>query len=264
MGKRSLIKIHWFLSSQLGFDPVRFAYGVLRFPAFILGLLRFRSVYRGRLNLAPCLHDKSSQSGATGSEYFWQDLTVARMIQNANPNIHVDVGSRVDGFVSHVASFRAVEVFDIRPNVVTIPGVAFIEADVMNQNALPNQGLSPYCDSLSCLHALEHFGLGRYGDKFDPLGYVKGFENMSRLLQYGGKFYLSVPVGRERVEFNANWVFSPYTIINLGKQHGLTLINLFLIHPNAEPEEISGNETSFSALNTSHYKLCLFIFQKLL
>ena len=28
---------------------------------------------------------------------------------------HVDIGSRLDGFVAHVASFREIEVLDIRP-----------------------------------------------------------------------------------------------------------------------------------------------------
>ena len=33
------------------------------------------------------------------------------------------------------------------------------------------------------------------------------------MLRPGGKLYLSVPVGRERVCFNAHRVFSPHTII---------------------------------------------------
>ena len=37
------------------------------------------------------------------------------MIYAARPEKHVDVGSRVDGFVAHVASFREIEVFDVRP-----------------------------------------------------------------------------------------------------------------------------------------------------
>ena len=37
------------------------------------------------------------------------------MIYNSKPKRHIDVGSRVDGFVAHVASFREIEVFDVRP-----------------------------------------------------------------------------------------------------------------------------------------------------
>jgi hypothetical protein len=65
-----------------------------------------------------------------------------------------------------------------------------------------------YCDSLSCLHALEHFGLGRYGDPINYDGYLVGLYNLHSILKKGGKFYLSVPIGPQRIEFNAHRVFS--------------------------------------------------------
>ena len=55
---------------------------------------------------------------------------------------------------------------------------------------------------------MEHFGLGRYGDELDVLGHLRGFEAISKLLLQGGIFYLSVPMGHQRVEFNAHRVFS--------------------------------------------------------
>ena len=70
-----------------------------------------------------------------------------------------------------------------------------------------------YCDSISCLHALEHFGLGRYGDPIDPDGHLKGIKNISKMLVGEGKFYLSVPIGPQRIEFNGHRVFSmPYLL----------------------------------------------------
>ena len=48
-----------------------------------------------------------------------------------------------------------------------------------------DQPLTDYCDSVSCLHALEHFGLGRYGDPVDPDGHLKGFRNLRRIVQGG-------------------------------------------------------------------------------
>jgi SAM-dependent methyltransferase len=58
------------------------------------------------------------------------------------------------------------------------------------------------------LHAIEHFGLGRYGDPVDYFGYLKAIENISRILRDNGTFYFSVPIGPQRVEFNAHRVFS--------------------------------------------------------
>ena len=68
-------------------------------------------------------------------------------------------------------------------------------------------------ESLSSLHVAEHFGLGRYGDPVDPRACFRFLASLQRILLPGGMLYFSVPVGRERVEFNANRVFAPNTII---------------------------------------------------
>jgi hypothetical protein len=86
-----------------------------------------------------------------------------------------------------------------------------------------------YCDSLSCLHEIEHFGLGRYGDEVDTYGYRRGIENLSKLLKTSGRLYLSAPTGQEQVEFNANWVFNPQTIVNTAEVAGLRLDELIVV-----------------------------------
>jgi hypothetical protein len=121
--------------------------------------------------------------------------------------------------------------------------------------------LAGYCDSLSCLHAIEHFGLGRYGDPIDPLGYKKGIANMASLLSTGGVFYLSTPIGRERVEFNANWVFNPNTIISVASSHGLTLSALYVVS-GGHIEKREANTDNLKALGGESYNLGLFIFCK--
>lgn len=159
----------------------------------------------------PCFSDRYEPSGNTRGHYFYQDLWVARRIFERNPVRHVDIGSRVDGFVAHVAAFREIEVFDIRPLALAIPSLIFRQMDLMNT---PGE-FKECCDSLSCLHALEHFGLGRYGDPVDLNGHVKGFQSISALLKPGGVFYFSVPIGPERIDFNANRVFALKTILDL-------------------------------------------------
>src|SRR6185295_183423 len=103
----------------------------------------------------------------------------------------------------------AIELFDIRPVHASIPNVTFRVADFMS---LPGE-YDGYSDSVSCLHALEHFGLGRYGDPIDPDGHVKGLAALARLVKAGGILYLSVPIGPDRIEFNAHRVMSvPYLL----------------------------------------------------
>lgn len=251
-------KLYWILTTQLGIDP-RVALRSLRgFPRYLRDFRRFRANYTGRLELLPCLNDWYEEGGTTKSEYFWQDLLVARRIFEAKPKKHVDVGSLVGGFVAHVASFREIEVFDVRPISTQIPGVTFKQADLMQ----PVAGMADYCDSLSCLHALEHFGLGRYGDPIDPRGFERGFVNMAALLKKNGVFYLSVPIGIERIEFNAHRVFDPRSIVKLATQNSLRLSALTVIQTGGQIESITPDEAQLSSLAGQRYALGIFVFQK--
>jgi hypothetical protein len=160
-------------------------------------------------NLHPCLDDRYDSAGSTSGDYFHQDLWVARQIFAANPREHWDIGSRIDGFISHLLTFRAVNVIDIRPLESKVSGLTFHQGNI-TALTLPDQAI----ESLSCLHTMEHIGLGRYGDPIDPLGCFKGMIELQRVLKPGGKLYFSVPIGRERVEFNAHRIFDPLTILS--------------------------------------------------
>jgi len=160
------------------------------------------------------LIDFKSEAGVTKGHYFNQDLLVANFIHIDNPKRHIDIGSRIDGFVAHVASFREIEVMDIRPLKPTKhKNIKFIQKDFM----LEENQLEKICDSVSSLHALEHFGLGRYNDQIDPDGHLKGFKNMVKMLTKGGKIYISFPIGKKKVIFNQRRVFSPDEIIKWEK-----------------------------------------------
>jgi len=259
MSRDCIRKLYFIFKTQLGVDPrstIRFLLGI---PHYMHDFLRFRSNYTGRFELLPCLHDWREEGGATNSEYFWQDLIVAKKIFESKPEKHVDIGSRIDGFVAHVASFRELEVFDVRPISPNIPGVVFKQTDFMQ----PMQGMHEYCDSLSCLHALEHFGLGRYGDPIDPVGAECGLVNMSSLLKKDGLFYLSVPIGIDRVEFNANRIFDPRVIINLATENSLRISSLTVIHQGKIVELNVIDDVTLSGLANQRYALGIFIFIKI-
>ena len=157
-------------------------------------------------SLRPHLSDKHKSSGTAKGQYFHQDLLTARRVFENNPETHIDVGSRIDGFVAHVASFREVKVIDIRPPENTIKNIAFIQLDFMGK--IPENMLE-CCDSLSSLHAMEHFGLGRYGDTISFNGHLTGMNNLYRMLKKGGRLYFSVPMGEpQRIHFHAHRIFS--------------------------------------------------------
>jgi hypothetical protein len=222
-----LSRLNWILSEQFGLSPKKFLRGISQIPWYLKSFFTFKKTAKDNLELMPCLHDRYDESGSSNSEYFWQDLFVAQKVFDAFPVIHLDIGSRIDGFVAHLASFRVVEVIDIRPNPNEIINVRFTRMDLMDGNVKLNN----YCDSISCLHALEHFGLGRYGDMLDSNGWKKGLSNMSKILQVGGRMYLSVPVGRPRVVFNAHRVFAIEELLNEMAKLNLVLDCLHYVKP---------------------------------
>jgi len=159
----------------------------------------------------PCFSDRFDKSGSIPLHYFYQDLYVARKLYGNSPKQHVDIGSRIDGFVAHTAVFREIEVIDIRDIKDTIPNVHFIRADLMADNF----SYKNYCDSVSCLHTIEHFGLGRYGDPVNVNGHIRGLKNITGMLKPGGRLYLSTVIGSQRIEFDAHRVFSVRYLLEL-------------------------------------------------
>jgi hypothetical protein len=197
--------------SFFGIDPIKAARHVAALPRFLHSYRHFKDLHFAAVpafefrGFHPHIEDDVGASGIASGHYFHQDFLIARRIFERSPRRHADIGSRIDGFVAHVAVFREIEVFDIRPLPVEVKNVVFRQLDIA-------RGIDPAMaeayDSVSCLHALEHFGLGRYGDPLDYYGFEKGFEAISTLLCRGGTLYLSVPMGPQRIEFNAQRVFS--------------------------------------------------------
>jgi Caenorhabditis protein of unknown function, DUF268 len=250
--------LHWMLFGQMGINLGKIKKVFLGIPRFLKDSAKFKKQYQGEFSWMPCLTDWYEEGGSARGEYFWQDLYVARKIFEANPKRHIDVGSRVDGFIAHVASFREIEVFDIRPNTAKVPGIVFRQADLMNLD----DTLAECCDSLSCLHALEHFGLGRYGDPIDPLGHEAALQNMAKLLSERGTFYLAVPIGRARVEFNGMRVLEPINVENLAITNGLELKEFAFVGAGDVFTTSLDTKKDFERLAKQDYALGIFTFQK--
>lgn len=216
-------RIKHFLT-QFGIYTHQFRMGLKGTIPMISDYITFRKAFADQhefkeSNFYPLLSDRYDTAGVATGHYFHQDLYVAQKIFAANPRRHVDVGSRIDGFVSHVASFRKIEIIDIRKIVSTSDNIIFRQADLMS----PDFKLDEQTSSLSCLHTIEHFGLGRYGDPFDLKGHRKGFKNLVSCLDQGGIFYFSTPIGRPRIEFNAHRVFSIAILLDMFEENNMEI-----------------------------------------
>lgn len=249
----------WVLINQFGFNPKKMFRGLLSLKIFYKDYKKFKENYNGKINIQPCLHDWYDSAGDISSEYFIQDLHVAQLILSNNPIKHVDVGSRIDGFVANIASSREIEIFDIRTINNTVKNIIYRQCDIM----VGDSKYINYTKSISCLHSLEHFGLGRYGDPINPNGYISSFENLTKMLEVDGVFYLSVPLGIELVEFNANRIFSITTIMKLANDNNLSLEKLYTIN-NGELSEITYNKEVEDRINKLSYVLGIFVFRKII
>lgn len=168
------------------------------------------------------------------------------------PDRHVDVGSRLDGFVAHLLTFRELEYVDIRPLDNPPPGLQVLQGSIQEM-PFPDNSIA----SLSCLHVIEHIGLGRYGDWVDPDGHLKAARELARVLQPGGRLYLGTPVGRERLCFDAHRIFHPATVQEMFPNLPLTEFSLIDDHGT----KIIENAT-FEQAASCRYGCGLFIFEK--
>ena len=188
---------------SLGLDPVKFLRAIRYVPRYITDLASFVKKSKSmNFLLSPILTDYSDNSGSATGHYFWQDLICAQWIKSENPRKHLDVGSRIDGFIAHLLCFREVSIIDVRDLGYKIPGLSAIVFDIQKKIEMKS-------DSVSSLHSIEHFGLGRYKDNIDPNGHVKGLINISSLVEVNGCLYISFPIGNSRIEFNAQRIIDP-------------------------------------------------------
>ena len=194
------------LCRAFGFDPIITFQAIKYFPKFLLSYLTFISRSRsGGIKFSPALNDFSDKAGAADGHYFWQDLICAKWIYAENPEKHLDCGSRVDGFIAHLLTFRKVTQLDIRPLDSDVPGLKVVQGNAQ-------KSLDEYenrFESVSSLHSIEHFGLGRYGDPVLVEGHSQGLINLSKCVTVGGFLYVSFPIGKPTIEFNAQRIIDP-------------------------------------------------------
>ena len=224
---------------------------------YLSDLRAFRKLGGTTSHHRPMLTDFSASAGSTLGHYFTQDLHVATLIHRANPDDHVDIGSRIDGFVAHVASFRTIKVLDIRPLALgSTSRIVFLQHDLMSSTSLPQS------DSVSCLHTIEHFGLGRYNDPLDPNGHIKGIKNIIRLVKPNGKLYISFPIGNNNeVHFNAHRVFKPTDILEWGPtKESLSLERFDYIDDDGK---LITNAQPSSVENTIKFGCGMYVFRKI-
>jgi SAM-dependent methyltransferase len=165
--------------------------------------------------------DDATAITAIEPHYTYHPAWAARVLAQTRPDKHIDISS-ITYFSNIISAFIPTEFYDYRPAGIILSNYSSGEADLTNLHFKSNS-----ITSLSCMHTVEHIGLGRYGDPIDANGDKKAMDELARVLAPGGSLLFVVPIGNPRIEFNAHRVYNYQTILdNFGS---LTLKEFSLI-----------------------------------
>lgn len=176
----------------------------------------------------PCLDD-ATKTTAIDAHYVYHTAWAARRLLAHPVAEHVDIGSD-HRFTTIASAFQPMRFLDYRPCEVQLPNLVCGHA-----NLLDLQIASGSLASLSCMHVVEHIGLGRYGDPIDFHGADRAMAELQRVLAPGGLLYFVVPVGEPCVVFNAHRIFRASDIV--ARFGELELLEFSLVHDRGRFEE---------------------------
>lgn len=237
----------------LAFVAPRPLVGAFHLPRFIRHWFSYRKKAAGKkpsfIESYPCLTDWTPYT-PFDPHYFFQGAWLARRLRQHGSELHVDVASSV--LTVGTISAQVTTIFvDYRPIRTNLNGMMSVAGSIVSLPFAPNS-----LRSLSCLHVIEHIGLGRYGDPIDPEGSLKGARELARVLSPGGLLYLSTPVGRERIEFNAHRIFAPQSVVRMF--NGLELLEFSYVDDAGTYHECRELQEAMS----SEYACGLYLFRK--
>ena len=179
-------------------------------------------------------NDKTEYTGFD-THYVYHLAWATRILKKTNPTVHCDIGSYLY-FPTMLSAFYPVEFYDYRPANVFLDNLKCLRGDLLNLE-FNNDSVS----SLSCMHVLDHPGLGRYGDPLDYDGDIKAIKELQRVLARGGNFLYVVPIGKPKIKFNASRIFSYKQTLEYFNE--LELVEFSLIPDNAYETGIIHNAT---------------------
>ncbi len=175
----------------------------------------------GLAELYPCLNDNTPKT-PFDAHYIYHPAWAARILAKTQPEEHVDISSSLS-FVTLVSSFIKVHFYDYRPAELNLPNMSCDAADIVSlpftEDSIP---------SLSCMHVVEHIGLGRYGDPINPQGDILAVMELKRVVKQGGDLLFVVPVGGvAKIMYNAHRIYT-YDLV-MGMFFGFTLMDFSLV-----------------------------------
>ncbi len=204
------------------------------------------------VNTFPQIFDKTITT-SYDRHYVYHTAWAARKVKEINPKEHIDISSSLF-FSSIVSAFVPTKFYDYRPAVLNLSNLQSYEGNLLK---LPFEDYSVF--SLSCMHTIEHVGLGRYGDEIDPDGDIKAINELKRVVAFGGNILFVTPVGKQILRFNAHRVYAYESIVKYFE--GFELVEFSLIHEYEENGGLTINATK-ALSDSEEYGCGCFWFKK--
>lgn len=204
-------------------------------------------------NLYPCLNDKTANTGFD-KHYIYHTAWAARKIKEIGlTEQHTDISSSLY-FSVLVSAFIPVKFYDYRPAKLELSHLTCGHADITRLPFMDNS-----ITSLSCMHVVEHIGLGRYGDPIDVDGDLKAISELKRVVKWGGDLLFVVPIGGEaKIMFNAHRIYTYEQIVSYFSEFELKEFSLI---PDQSNEGIIINATKEQS-DKQNYACGCFLLQK--
>jgi len=157
----------------------------------------------------PCLDDNTTNTNFD-RHYVYHPAWAARVVKTISPRKHIDISSTLH-FCSMLSAFIPIDFYDYRPAKLVLDKLTSAAADLTK---LPFEDNS--VESISCMHTVEHVGLGRYGDPLDYDGDLKAIRELKRVVALGGSLLFVAPLGAKSVIcFNAHRIYDKAQVLSL-------------------------------------------------
>lgn len=232
----------------------------IKYLLFVKQFVHFKNTFKDKTrfilkwkDVVPCLFDNTKKTGFD-SHYIYHIAWAIRVLKKLKPDRHVDISSSLY-FVVNASAYTPIDFYDYRPAEIYLDGLKTYSADLLN---LPFSDNS--ISSLSCMHVVEHIGLGRYGDSINYNGDCIAIAELKRVIMKNGYLLFVVPLGATAViKFNAHRIYTYQQIRELF--NGFTIEEFALIPDNYERIGLIENPDE-TILAKQHYACGCFLLRK--
>ena len=162
-----------------------------------------------KINISQDMMYEDSVNTSFDRHYTYFPAWAIRKILGFRKSVHDDIGSTIS-LSTMLSAIMRVNFYDFRPAKIKLSNLVCKHADLTRLKFRNNS-----IDSLSCLHVIEHVGLGRYGDPIDPDGDKKAASELVRVTSKGGNLLIVVPVGKPKIVFNMHRIYAYDQVIAL-------------------------------------------------